>query len=133
MKSRKTVYNLLNQQGPVENGVIEIFNMYDYHIWLICLDGEVIDEIDDTNYEDYVLSNEFLTEVLNDCQLNPKDLFFVEYEFEIFARELVDYDCNNFGYKEIYKLLENNLSQSDNIHMKVIAHGVEMNRAGFIE
>jgi hypothetical protein len=119
-----TIYNLLHTTETVETGVIEIFNMYDYNHYLIVLDGKHLDCIENSNYEEYLLERKILKKILKKSEVEPSDLLFVFYEFELFARKVVDYDMNNYGYAEMYDLVEKNLLTQ--LKYKVLYHGLTL-------
>lgn len=121
-----TIYNLLNTTEPIDHGVIEVFNMYDYSHYLIVLDGEVMAELETDDYEDFLLDPKFLKKALKKSGVEPHELIFVYYSFELFARKVVDYDMNNYGYKEMYHLVKNNISKSNELQTKILYHGVTM-------
>jgi hypothetical protein len=122
-----TVYNLLNPNEPVSKGMIEVFNMYDYRIYLIALDGKSIDTVDSSDYEDYILDTKFLKKCLKQSGVAAKDLMFALYDFQVFANQATNnmYDVNNYGYKDIYNLVNNHIQHEDLLNKKIIAHGVE--------
>jgi len=122
----QTIYNLLHPMEPINKGLIEVFNMYDYSHYLIALDGKVIECIEDNDYESSLLENKFLKKVLKKSGVKAKDLLFVYYEFELFARKIIDYDMNNYGYKEMYTLVNKNIANIKELQAKILYHGVIM-------
>lgn len=125
----KTIYNLINSKNPINQGMVEVFNMYDYNYYLIVLDGKIVKEIqENTDYEEELLEHNFLKKLMKKSAVESEDLMFVYYEFEKFARNIniLDYDQNDYDYQKMYDLVNNNLSQSQQLYSKVLYHGVNI-------
>ncbi len=103
--------------------------MYDYRIYSIAVDGKIVGGVYDGDYDSFILDYKFLKKTIKNTQVDASEILFVLYEFEHFARKIVDYDANNYGYTEMYNLISNQVTQSKDIskelNMKILAHGVE--------
>lgn len=117
-----TIYHLLNPHD-INKKVVELINTYDHYIYILVRNGKVIDEVEVDEYQVMESSYYFLPELLENNKINPEKVSVILYDFEAFARSLGDYDVNNYKYKDMVHLVENNMQHSEKLNTQKIIYG----------